>query len=33
MRQAMLKLHSQTATSSPYFWAAFSVIGRADPIQ
>jgi hypothetical protein len=33
MRQAMLKLRSQTAKSSPYFWAAFSVIGRADTIQ
>lgn len=33
MRQAMLKLHSQTASSSPYFWAAFSVIGQATPIR
>jgi CHAT domain-containing protein len=33
MRQAMLRLHGQHATSSPYYWAAFSLVGSAEPIQ
>jgi len=32
MQQAMLKLQKRTTARSPYFWAAFSVIGQSNPI-